>query len=138
MTKLIITVGLPASGKSTWAAQQVLQANPGAVVRVNKDLLRTMLHADRHAKGTEPQVLRARDALIGSFLRTGVDVIVDDTNLDPYHHTRLADLAQRHGAEFHIQDFTDVPLQTCIERDLERHASVGREVIEQMHQRYLT
>ena len=40
--KVILTVGLPASGKSTWAKEQVSQ-NPGQYKRVNKDDLRAML-----------------------------------------------------------------------------------------------
>jgi predicted kinase len=137
MPTLIITVGLPASGKSTWATSQVLAAPPGAIVRVNKDLLRTMLHADRHAKGTEAQVLKARDALISSFLRAGVDVIVDDTNLVRHHHDRLSQLAERLNATFVVKDFTEVPLQTCIERDAARPNPVGATVISEMYERHL-
>jgi hypothetical protein len=39
--------------------------------------------------------------------------------------------------EFKIADHTDVPLHTCIKRDLLRSRSVGKDVIEDMHKRYL-
>lgn len=43
MAKLTIMRGLPASGKST-KAKELLSV--GNTVRINKDLLRTMLHFD--------------------------------------------------------------------------------------------
>lgn len=137
MTTLIMTLGLPASGKSTWACQQLHTAPPASVVRITKDMLRLMLHDGVHEKGTEAQVLRARDALIRSFLRNGTDVIVDDTNLAEFHERQLRLIAKQMDAEFHIEDFTHVPLEVCIERDARRDASVGRAVIEQMYTAYL-
>ena len=41
MSKLIITRGLPASGKSTWAKQWVLE-DPEHRVRINQDDIRLM------------------------------------------------------------------------------------------------
>jgi predicted kinase len=139
MATLTMTRGLPGSGKSTWAQKQVLEQPAGAVVRLTKDLLREMLHAGRW-KGdrTERQVLAARDTLIGLFLARGTDVIVDDTNLHPRHERRLRQLAEEHGATFAVKDFTDVPLRTCIERDLRRPRSVGEGVIRAMHRQFLS
>lgn len=138
MARLIITKGLPASGKSTWSIEQVHKSESSSIVRINKDLLRTMLHADRRTKQSENQVVKARDALVVAFLRSGVDVIVDDTNLAPWHIERLGTIAARHGATVHVEDFTHVDLETCIERDAHRSSPVGRDVIEEMHQQYLT
>ncbi|MFF1701218.1 AAA family ATPase [Streptomyces sp. NPDC058252] len=138
MTTLIMTKGLPGSGKSTWAKEYVLKAQPGTVVRINKDDMRAMLHADRWNPANERQVVRARDALVEAFLVKKVNaVIVDDTNFAPQHETRLRQLAHRHGAQFEIKDFTDVPLHTCIKRDLAREKSVGEKVIKDMYNQYL-
>jgi len=137
MAELIMTRGLPASGKSTWACTHLATGRPGAIVRVNKDLLRKMLHDGTHRGCTELQVLRARDALVGAFLADGVSVIVDDTNLNPVHETVLRDLAQRHGAIFSIKDFTEVSLEECVTRDLARAQSVGETAIITMYDRWL-
>ena len=40
--QLIITKGLPASGKSTWARQKVKESN-GTLKRINKDDIRAMV-----------------------------------------------------------------------------------------------
>jgi predicted kinase len=134
--KLIATLGLPASGKSTWAKGQVLAAPPGQVVRINKDLLREMLHADKFAGNkTESVTVQARDNLTHLFLTWGKTVIIDDTNFG--HLEKLEDLARGHGAEFEVKDFTDVPLKACIERDLARPKSVGHKVINKMHRKFV-
>lgn len=42
MITVTLTKGLPASGKTTWAKEQIKQ-NPNGVKRINKDDLREML-----------------------------------------------------------------------------------------------
>jgi predicted kinase len=135
--RLIMTKGLPGSGKSTWAEQAVLDAKPGSIVRVNKDLLRTMLHAGRHHHRNEKQVLAARDAVISLHLADGVSVIVDDTNLAPYHEVRLREIAEAAGALLEVRDFTDVDIDVCIERDRLRARTVGERRIREMWTRYI-
>lgn len=138
MTTLTCTRGLPASGKTTWATQQLSAAEPGAVTRVNRDDLRKMLHsAAPHLPITERQVTTVQHGAVESLLRSGVDVIVDDTNLRAKHLRTLAELAWKVDAEFMVRDFTDVPLETCLERDSSRTDSVGEQVIRNMHARYL-
>jgi predicted kinase len=129
---LTMTKGLPGSGKSTWAEQAVLDAEPGAIVRVNKDLLRTMLNAGSHQGKTEKLVLRTRDVIVTMHLADGVSVIVDDTNLAPQHEARLRQLAEEAGARFALRDFTDVDLEVCIERDRLRARTVGEREIRKM------
>ena len=76
MAKLIITRGLPGSGKTTWA-----KAQPGTV-RVNRDELRRMMHGGHTGEGwAERQITVAQRAQIEALLRAGVSVICDDTNL---------------------------------------------------------
>jgi predicted kinase len=137
VTTLTMTKGLPGSGKTTWAREQVLKAIPGSVVIVCKDDLRAMLHADRWHGKNERQVVKARDALVEMFLLQGVSVIVADTNLNPYHEERLERLAESRGARFFVKDFTDVALNTCVRRDLKREKSVGEKVIRDMYEKYL-
>lgn len=134
MAKLIITRGLPGSGKTTWA-----KAQPG-MVRVNRDELRRMMHGGRIGEGwSERQVTVAQRAQIDALLRAGVNVICDDTNLRGKTVRELAELALMAGAEVTLEDFTSVPVEKCIERDATRPESeqVGPEVIQQMHGRYL-
>lgn len=132
--------GLPASGKSTWAEEQVLKAPAGQAVRVNRDLIRIMLHADRwKGQKTEGITVSVRDTVILLAMQRRVPLIIsDDTNLAPSVEKDLRDLAAAGGYEFLIKDFTDVPIKTCIERDLKRLRSVGEKVIKRMARDFLS
>jgi predicted kinase len=134
MATLTITRGLPGSGKSTWARQQFRS------VRVNRDDLRRMLHGGNLGQGwAEAQVTIAQRALVAALLRAGVNVIVDDTNLSGKVVSELRQLAQECAVPFAIKDFTDVPIEVCIERDATRDGDsrVGEDVIRGMYRRYL-
>ena len=135
MTRMIITRGLPASGKTTFARK----LQPG-VVRVNRDDLRRMLHGERlFTQWAEGQVTVVQRAQVEALLRAGVDVCVDDTNLRSRTVREWAQLAARFGAGFEVHDFTDVPVDECVRRDADRPAEdrVGAEAIRRMYQRYL-
>jgi predicted kinase len=135
MTRLLITRGLPASGKTTFA--QKLQPQ---VVRVNRDDLRRMLHGQRlYTQWAEGQVTHVQRASVEALLRAHASVIVDDTNLRQKAVREWAELAAKFGASFEVHDFTEVPVEECIRRDTERPAGdrVGAGVIQRMHDRYL-
>ncbi|GGU40385.1 phosphatase domain-containing protein [Streptomyces violascens] len=137
MPTLHFTRGLPASGKTTWARTWTAE-NRADRVRVNRDDLRAMLDSSEHIKGvTEKRVMAVRDATILKLLRQGYDVVCDDTNLPQRVARDLARLADRAGAELQVHDFTHVPLDTCLERDVARDASVGEGTIRGLHQRFL-
>ncbi len=126
--KLIMTKGLPASGKSTWAKQFLLEQPAGAWKRVNKDDLRSMLDAGKWSKNNEMFILEIRDTVIETALSLGISVIVDDTNLAAKHRTRLEELAQKYRADFEVKSF-DVDVYECIERDAKRIDGLGKDVI---------
>lgn len=134
MPKLIMTKGLPASGKTTWAKTLV---DKGNAKRVNKDDLRAMLDNGKWSKQNESFVLEVRDHLVGTILSGGHDCIVDDTNLAPKHEPALRALAVKYEAEFVIKDFTDVSLEECLRRDQNRPNYVGEKVIKSMYNSFL-
>lgn len=133
--KLIMTKGLPASGKTTWAKTQIKQG--GSVKRVNKDDLRAMLDNSNHNRLNEDFVLQTRDAIVKAALMRGQTIIVDDTNFAPKHEHALRKIAEECNATFQVKDFTDVPLVECIKRDLARPNPVGIAVITDMHKQWL-
>lgn len=140
MTRLIATRGLPGSGKSTWANAEILKHEAGTWIRVNRDSLRDMLHAGRwKGNKTENFTKLVQREIVSAGLRDGKTVIVDDTNLSPKTIQLLEILAEEYdwNLKLEIQDFTDVPLETCIKRDLQREKSVGEAVIRKMYREFL-
>jgi len=139
MARLIVTRGLPGSGKTTWARER-LSTDMLRAARVSRDDLRRVLHGgpvDTH--WAEHQVTIAQQAAVTELLRSGVDVICDDTNLRARTVRTFATLAAGCGAEFEVQDFTAVPLAVCLQRDAGRPDGerVGEAGIRRMWDRYL-
>ncbi len=137
MKTVYYTVGLPASGKSTWAKKKMEELGSGNVKRVNKDLLRNLLDNSKWSKRNEDFVLSTRDFIIEEALRRGLHVIVDDTGFSKKHESRIRDIASRNNAAFERVDFTDVPLEVCIERDQHRQDYATEKVIRDMHNQFL-
>lgn len=134
MSTLIITIGLPGSGKTTWAKAWVAE-NPARRARVNRDDLRAMLHGGRlGAAWQEKQVTLAQHAAVRALLAQGYEVVVDDTNLVAQHRQQLEAIAASCGAEMVVKRFDDVPVEICIARDARRRGRqrVGEAVIRRM------
>lgn len=136
MKRVVMTVGLPASGKSTWA-KKLLTKEAGRWVRVNKDLLREMCHDSKHTKANEKFIVRLRNLIILEALEDGKHVIVDDTNLHPKHIRVVKELVKGKATVEVNNSFLEVPVKECIRRDLNRPKSVGKDVIMQMYRQFI-
>lgn len=143
MSKLIICVGLPASGKSFWARKMV-ETDPEHYVRVNYDDLRIMLVGEKNLwrrtktnEAVEPIVVAASKMLVTELLSQHFNVIVDNTNLSEKTQSMWNRFAFKHSDEFEIKDFRDISLATCLERDAKRTPSVGARVVREMYDRYI-
>ncbi len=133
--KVILTRGLPGSGKSTWCKQE-MEAHPGQYKRVNKDSLREMSDFGRYTGGSEKHIIALRNAHILYWLEQGFSVLIDDTGFNLVHERVIRDLVKG-TATVEFKDFTDVSLELCIEHDLKRFNSVGEAVIRKMYNQYL-
>lgn len=135
---LIITRGLPASGKSTFARAWV-EEDPGNRVEINRDSTRKFLGI-RHI-GTEDEektVTAVNDALLRISMEQGKDIIVSDTNLRVRYIKRLLkNVDDTYDVE--LKDFI-VDVDTCVKRDAMRPDSerVGEETIREMNKKFPT
>src|SRR5690554_5061653 len=111
MPQLVLTVGLPGSGKSTWAREWVA-ADPARRARVNRDDLRTMLRGQLvwGERDLEDQVTIVQHISIRALLLRGYSVVVDDTNLNQVTLDTLTSIGQVYGAQVVIQRM-DTPVE---------------------------
>lgn len=128
MPKLILTKGLPGSGKSTWSREYI---SKNKAINICKDDLRNM--APRFSEG---EILDLQEVITKYILKKGKDIIWSDTNLNPIHYDRATKFSHSYCIP-EIKDFTDVPLETCIKQDLQRLDSVGKDVIMEMYYKWL-
>jgi predicted kinase len=131
MKTIHVLKGLPGSGKSTYALEQ-LRKHPGKIKRVNKDDLRRMLDGVGDDFEEEKIVLSIRDFIIEKALASDFDVIVDDTNFKDKHFYAICDCAKRVGNVRVYEKFFDVELKTALERNSKRPKPVPEGIIRQM------
>lgn len=155
---LVLTRGLPGSGKTTLAYEWVAKLAPAGDVRprvltsprtgelpararVNRDDLRRMMFGGWTGLAEhENAVTLAQHTAVEALLRAGVDVVADDTNLHESTMTAWQRLAAEVGAEIEVWDLTDVPVDECVRRNELRigtAAYVPPEVIEDMWARHV-
>ena len=131
MSKLIICRGIPASGKTFWAKQWVLE-DPEHRVRINQDDIRLMLGKYWVPK-REPLVQHIQvEALIEALLK-----VIDNTNLNKKVLDNYRALVIAHGNHaIEFKDFFDTPLSVCIERDKNRDVQVSEKIIRNFYNNY--
>ena len=128
---LYVTVGIPASGKSTWA-RSFVERNPNEAVIVCKDDLRPMLHGDvPWSKAQEAVTNAMRNAMIKAALMNGMHVVCADTNIPNHVRRDLKRIADLFGADYEEIWFA-VPVEECIRRNGFRERHVPEEVIRRM------
>ena len=144
MKKIILTRGIPASGKSTWAKQEVLK-DPEHSIRINRDDLRNM--SGKYWVPTREHYIEAcKGIILISAMNFQFDtIIIDGMNLNPKESGKLkgeiamVNDAFKSGQDKYvvkIKDFTDVPLDVCLERDSKRENPIGENVIRGIFNKY--
>jgi predicted kinase len=132
--KAVITVGLPSSGKTTWA-KGYCQTNLDWC-RVSRDDIRNML-GKYWMPSREKLVTKIQVSILEELIEAGKNIIIDDTNLNPKTLDMWQTMFYENKIQYQIKSFTDVSLDECIKRDLVRPNSVGEKVIRDMHKKYL-
>lgn len=112
MSKMLILVGIPCSGKTTFALRWVRENDNR--VRVNKDEIRA-IHGIRWGEHGL-QVTKTEDEAIKLAMRMGFDIVVDDTNIYKQRRDELRRLASMYGYEVETNVF-NTPLSVCLERN---------------------
>jgi len=131
MQEIRMSVGIPASGKSFWAKEEV-KKNPEGIVRVNRDDLRNMMSNYHFSEENEKMVTSARNHIIQQALRRGKDVIIDETNLNRRNFDDIVKLVKEMNIETKVMEVPFyIDLETAIARDAARtgSAQVGEEVV---------
>lgn len=131
--ELLILVGIPASGKSTWSKRYVVD-NPNWV-RVSRDDFREMLKSS-------PMCENKIEEMISSLVNTTIEhsfskkmnVIVDATNLNLKYINAFID---RFNAVANINfRIFDISLKKAIEYDSNRTRPVGETIINRFYKQY--
>ena len=122
-----LLVGIPASGKSTYAKQ--LATVQGAVI-VSTDAIRSKLYGNEEVQGNWSEIERELHRLIKHYVALNVPVIVDATHTKPEHRQPLLSISSRIKWACY---WLDADLNECQDRNHARARKVPRQVIKTMY-----
>ena len=125
MARLIMLIGLPGSGKSTYAKS--LLDPKGKIKYCSSDSIRQELYGDENIQGNPQTVFEHLHNKVDMYLHQGYDVVYDATNVTRKNRksviTKFSDIAD---IDAHI---VWTPYEECVARDKERLKKVGEDVI---------
>ena len=129
---LILLVGIPGSGKTTYAKQYV-DKEP-MVVHLSSDSIRKELYGDESIQGNPSEVFSLMQQRAVGALNDGMDVLYDATNVTRKDRSSIIGICPRFAKiECHI---IWAPIEECIIHDANRDRTVGKEVIDRMLKRF--
>lgn len=123
MIKVEMLVGIPGSGKSTYA-KQVVAKDPSNWVRVNNDDLRAMLNGSVWSAEYEKIITDARNYLIRDALKRGKNVIIDNLNLNRRHFDDVCKIAKSVNVDVQVYEKAFfIELDEALERNSKREGA---------------
>lgn len=96
---MIIPVGLPRAGKSTYFEKNL--ANKDIVV-VSRDLIREVAFGDKSNMSNEDEVSNIFDNTLAEALKNEKNIFIDNTNLKLKYRKKFYELAEQNGYEIHV------------------------------------
>ncbi|MEB3342669.1 AAA family ATPase [Okeania sp.] len=130
MTRLIILIGLPASGKST-LARKIVSRYPQCQL-ISTDAIRAQLFGDETIQGLWLKVWQEVQQQFHQAVNQTSLAIYDATNTQRRGRREVIDQARETGFSQIIGLWVDKSLQLCLERNKQRQRQVPEEVIMKM------
>jgi predicted kinase len=125
---VVLAIGLPGSGKSSWFKRH-------NIIPLSSDLVRGLLFDDATEQRFQDLVFSSLRSLLRARLIAGRPMnFIDATNLSPKERHSWIKMAHDFGYEAHAV-FFDVPTEVCMERNRKRLRNVPDDVMVRMAQK---
>jgi predicted kinase len=136
MQKVIVCIGIPASGKSTFARELV--KNDITFRRINKDDLRLMLGIEDYGSTSFANLNELTEKILLQLLKQGHNVIIDCTNINLATRNKLMAVCQDYGNIEYSEKVFPITLEEALQRNSLRVgvARVPDNVICDMHKSF--
>ena len=130
--KIIVLVGPPASGKTTYARELAKAGTPYVIV--NRDSIRES-RGEYWVPDQEDYISDMEEYAVRSAIKRGLIPIIDATNLNPKTIEKWENLAKELNCEIEYKKFY-IPFKEALERDSKRERSVGKKVLIKFYTKY--
>lgn len=127
---IYMLIGLPASGKSSWAAAQK-EMNPDVVI-VSSDKIREDTLGSESDQSNNEKVFRIYDRKIKEAAKQGKDVIADATNLTQKRRIHYISEWKKYTNEI-IGVLFAIPFDKCMERNQNRSRKVPKTAMKKLY-----
>jgi len=125
---IVLAIGLPGSGKSSWFKRH-------SIIPLSSDLVRGLLFDDPTEQRYQDLVFSTLRAMLRARMVAGRPWnYIDATNLSPKERHSWIKMAKDFGYEAHAV-FFDVPTEVCMERNRMRSRNVPDEIMQRMGQK---
>ena len=133
MNFFYMTVGCPASGKSTWAEQY----KDGFII-VSSDAIRAALYGDESIQDNPVEVFELVKKHIVDALKQGKDVIFDATNMKYKNRMNIMREVNKFSSEYLLKvcEIFVEPIEVLFERKANRERHVPEHVIRRMMRQF--
>lgn len=130
MTRLILMIGLPGSGKSYLAAQ--LKESYPEYCLISSDQIRAELFGSDTEQGEWSKVWHEIQSQMRAAVNQSPTTIYDATNFKRAYRQEVIALAREVGYQNILGLWLDTPLEICLTRNQERNRQVGPQIIIKM------
>lgn len=125
MKRLILLVGIPGAGKTT-LAKKIIEKGFHCL---SADPIREELYGKAIEQGNKEEVFKIFFERLDEAFAKELDVIIDNTNLNPRERKPILERAQKAGYTDIQLWLLDVPLDVCLKRNAARERVVPEDII---------
>lgn len=123
MIKVEMLVGIPGSGKSTYA-KQIIAKDPTNWVRINNDDLRAMMNGSVWSSEYEKIITDTRNYLIRDAMKRNKNIIIDNLNLNRRHFEDVCKMAKSVNRDVQVYEKAFyIELEDALERNSKREGA---------------
>lgn len=135
MRELLLTCGIPGSGKDYWV-DKFMQEKPGLYIKLSADELREMIWPNLPEWKKNGLIFKTFFAYVEILLKQNRNLIICNTNFNRKQRKRFVKIGKQCGATL-TAVILRTPFEVCVKRNTKRERVVPLTVLESMRDKWV-